>query len=303
MLVAKPRRTDLNQALGESAGLLTLAEEREAVVAGAWILGEERALVLGRMQHAGRVLGELRPPGWRVARRATTGTAVALDGGVLVSIGLPAIDSVFRDATTRTVINRNVRLVLAGLRSAAVPAAYFGREWIAWQRRPLAVFGLEMTPSGAVLLETFFTTRGSLALSREAMTDVERSVDRYAGKTPASLEEVVGGRDLVAFASAIVDGIVERVGVDPLEHQPTRGTIELEVDSLDSPLPPGATPLAPRQVPIGWLDVARTPGGVWVGGDVVAPSFALGLGAPPPDGAPMEGASWADVERAHDAAR
>jgi hypothetical protein len=303
MLVVSPRETALNQALCESAGLLAEAEAREALAAGAWVVPDAKVIVLGRMQHARRVLAGAQPAGWQVARRVTTGTAVALDGGLLVSVALPAIDSVFRDATVRTVLNRNVRLFLAGLRSAGVPAAYFGREWLAWQRRPLAVCGLEMTPSGALLLEAFFSMRGSLALPREVTTDVERSVERYAGKPPASLEEAAGGRGAGALASAILAGIVERAGLDPLDHQPIASSIDTDVVTLESPLPSGSKALPPRQVPIGWLDLALTPGGMWVGGDALAPSYALGLGAPPPDGAPMEGASWVDVQRARDTAR
>lgn len=308
-LVAAPRETDLLRALAESGALLGAAEEEEKVACGAWVSPADRSIVLGRLQHAGRVLTSLDPGGWTVARRASTGTAVALDGALVVSVALPAIDTVFRDATMRTVVNRNVRLLLAGLRSASVAAAYFGREWIAWQRRPLAVLGLEMTPSGAVLLEAFFTLRGSLALPRELTTDAERAVDRYPGKVTASLAEAVGERAPLDVARAIVDGIVERVGSETLDLKAIAGargseTAEVgRVTSLESPLPEGAHAAAPRHVPIGWLDLARTPAGMWVGGDVLAPSFALGLGAPPPDGAPMEGASWEDVERARDAAR
>jgi hypothetical protein len=308
-LVAAPRETALLDALAASADLLRAAEREEKVACGAWIAPAERVIVLGRMQHAGRVLTSLDLGDWSVARRATTGTAAAVDGALVVSVALPAIDTVFRDATMRTVVNRNVRLLLAGLRSASVAAAYFGREWIAWQRRPLAVLGLEMTPSGAVLLEALFTLRGSLVLPRELTTDAERAVDRYPGKMTASLGEAVGERAPLDAARAIVDGIAERVGGDTLElksiaEAPPSETAEVgRVTSLESPLPTGALSVAPRQVPIGWLDVARSPGGMWVGGDVLAPSFALGLGAPPPDGAPMEGASWDDVQRARDAAR
>jgi hypothetical protein len=124
-----------------------------------------------------------------------------------------------------------------------------------------------------------------------------------------SLTEAAGERSPLDVARAIVEGIVERVGGEPLELKssakaPPGETAEVgPVASLESPLPTGALSVAPRHVPIGWLDLARTPAGMWVGGDVLAPSFAIGVGRPPPDGAPMEGASWEDVQRARDAAR
>ncbi|NUO50294.1 MAG: hypothetical protein HOV80_15675 [Polyangiaceae bacterium] len=239
-------------------------------------------------------------------RRATTGTAVALDGGLLLSIALPSIDAVFRDATPRTVLNRNLRLFLAGLRHASVPVAYFGREHLSWQRRPIAVGGLEMEPSGALLVEVFFTARGDLAIPRELTTDVERSVDRYGGKATASLGEAAPTKTLLEIADLALEGIAERVGTDPLEVQ-TSGEVrpDVAVASEISPFPAGARALPPRAVPIGWLDVADTPAGIWVGGDVLAPSYVLGLGRSGPEhaisgGVPMEGASWEDVKRARD---
>ena len=271
-------------------------------VAGAWVIADGPAILLGRMQHAGRVLADVAPPGWAVLRRATTGPAVALDGGLLVSVALSSIDQVFRDTTHRTVLNRNLRLFLLGLRHAGLPAVYWGREWLAWQRRPIATCGLEMTPSGALLIEAFFTNRGSLAVPRDLLTDVERSIDRYGGKQPASLEDAASGGELVALGDKVLDGIVERVGLDPLEHQATAAALDMEVASPDSPMASPIVAHPPIAVPIGWLDVARTAAGMWVGGDVLAPSYTIGVGRPPPGGAPMEGATWADVSRAQDAA-
>ncbi len=306
MLVVAPRETSVVEALCESRALLGLAADREAPAAGAWLLAPGRSIVLGQMQHASRVLLSHRPQSWSVLRRATTGTAVALDGGLLLSVALPSIDAVFRDATPRTVLNRNLRLFLAGLRHASLPVAYFGREHLAWQRRPIAVCGMEMDPSGALLVEAFLTKRGDLAIPRELTTDVERSVDRFAGKTSAPLDEAAPAKTLSEIAELALEGIAERVGTEPLEHQLSvepRGDVMVMSDA--SPLPPGSRPRAPRAVPIGWLDIAETPAGIWIGGDVLAPSYVLGVGRPGPEhaisgGVPMEGASWADVERARD---
>jgi len=306
VLVVTPRETSLVEALCESRALLGVAADREAPAAGAWLFASGRSIVLGQMQHAGRILSEHQPKGWSVLRRATSGTAVALDGGLLLSIALPSIDAVFRDATPRTVLNRNLRLFLAGLRHASVPVAYFGREHLSWQRRPIAVCGLEMEPSGALLTEVFFTARGDLAIPRGLTTDVERSVDRYGGKATASLGEAAPTKTLLEIAELALEGIVERVGTDRLELQTTAArSAEVEVASAASPLPPRARALPPRAVPIGWLDRAETPAGIWVGGDVLAPSYLLGLGRFGPEhaisgGVPMEGASWEDVKRARD---
>ncbi len=302
MLIVRPRTSSFETALRSSAALLGGASARDTPAAGAWLLPDEPTIVLGALQVAGRVLTEVPTPGWSVLRRATTGTAVALRGGLLVSLALPAIDAVFRDATARTVLNRNLRLYLAGLAHAGVPCAYLGREWIAWRRRPLAVVGLEMSSSGALLLELFFSGREGLALPRELLTDEERSVDRQRGRAAASLGEALGSADLAGFARAVLEGMAERVDGDVTDVDIVPAELRTAVLDRESPLPRGATLLAPREIPIGWLDAARTPAGVWVGGDMLAPTVGLGL-LPQRVDLPMEGASWSDVQRSRDAAR
>jgi hypothetical protein len=117
-----------------------------------------------------------------------------------------------------------------------------------------------MDPSGALLVEAFLTKRGDLAIPRELTTDVERSVDRFAGKASAPLDEAAPAKTLSEIAELALEGIADRVGTEPLEHQlsvEARG--DVMVMSAESPLPPGSRPLAPRAVPIGWLDIAETP--------------------------------------------
>jgi len=66
MLVVRAAEADLATALLESAGLLATVEDREVPAAGAWVLPDGPTVLLGRMQHAGRVLADVAPPGWAV---------------------------------------------------------------------------------------------------------------------------------------------------------------------------------------------------------------------------------------------
>lgn len=267
---------------------------------GAWALEPGPTLVLGRMQHAGRVLASLPAPGqpWRVLRRASSGVHVALDGGLLISLAIPSVDALIRDATPRTTLNRNLRVLLAGFREAGIGCHYFGRDWLSYQRRPIALCGLEGSKSGALLLELFVSGRSSLSAPREMLTDTERSTDRFLGKQPISLAEVTE-RDPSEIAREILAGMVERVGGQAEPIARVEEELDVTVADLSSPIPTDMTTRPPVSVPIGWLDVAHGPAGAWVGGDVLAPTYALGWGGPISyDAVPMEGASIGDVVRA-----
>ncbi len=306
VLTFPPASLPVEQALDRSRAALVAVEGRELAVVQVTELEAGPVIVLGALQHAGRVAATAdtltKAP---FVRRTTSGTGFACDGGVLCSIALGAPAITFPDVSPRTVLNRCVRPLLAGFRALGIDLAYLGREWLARRRQAAAVLAFDMSPSGAVLIEAFLTARGSFAIPQELASAIEASCDRYRGRATLSLE------DLGAASSAVRDpfvaGVVERLGAvraDVVEP-PLPDRSAHRVVSQRDPIPEGLEILPPRSVPIGVLDVARSSGGgSWVGGDVLAPTFALGFEQPfRPDTLPMEGAVWADVTRARDAAR
>lgn len=305
--VIEPHALPLDRAIQQSAGLLAAASRDDASYCGAIVLSRGPAIVLGRMQHAGRVLsGLMEIP---VVRRATSGTAASIDGGLLLSLALPSADALFRDTALRTTLNRNVRPFLWGLAAAGVRASYFGREWIAWRHRPVALLGFDVASDGAVLIEAWMSARGNLALPREVTTDLEASTDRLRARVPVSLEQILGERDLHDVGREIMRGAVERLGAEPVPWIPVEPTCDLDVEvrDLDSPLPAGSSAHPPIAVPIGWIDAAVGPHGSWVGGDMLGPTHALGSNTERTltrglhRTLPIEGSQWEDIQRAHDA--
>lgn len=310
-LVLGPAAGSVGDAVARSAGLLALARAERAVVLTACALDPGPMVLLGALQRAGRVLdvGGARAAGVPVLRRSTTGTGFFLDGGLLISLAVPYLDAIFADTSPRTFLNRNVRPIMRGLEAVGLSCAYFGREWLAWrgaaeQRgRALAVLGFELEPDGAALFEAYLTERGSFVIPPEHATDLERSCDRYRGRPPVSVSEASQrGLDLEALLAAMV----ERVGLQPARLPADASALDArraaqEVTRSDDPLPPEAELFEPQPIPAGFLDRARVGAESWVGGDLLAPTFALGLSASWRDGAlPMEGAVWADVRRADD---
>ncbi|NUP07077.1 MAG: hypothetical protein HOW73_13565 [Polyangiaceae bacterium] len=290
-LVIPPAKGTLEEAITRSAGVLPLVRRERAIIVTACAIEDEKAIVLGRLQRAGRVLD------WpaviaekpRILRRPTTGTGFAIDGGALITLALPSIDAIFSDATPRTVLNRNVRPLLRGFEAAGVPVSYFGREWLACRPVPgttattavrgraIAVLGLEVDPDGVCLVEAYVTQRGSLALPRSLVTPLEASCDRYRGREPLSLDELrVPQLDLDRVVLETADRTGHITFTLRTEVPADESRKVMLVDGPASPLSDDATFLEPRTVPIGFLDVAVTDREAWVGGDLLGPTFALG---------------------------
>jgi len=302
-------------ALGLGAALL----ERAASQGTAWMAASVirgPAVLLGASQRAGRVvrLDACASSGTAVLRRATAGTAVYAGGRAIVwALALPHVAALAPDATPRTLLNRNVRGFLKGLSRAGAPAHYFGREWISVRHQPAAVLGFEATRDGAVLIEVIAGIDAPPALPEALATAEEREVDRWRGKAPAALGELLAGEP-VAVAGGVMRAVAQRAAAPAHEVE---GGAEEEggevapahaVRRRDDPMPEGFTAGPRRRVPIGWIDtgVDRAGGRVWVGGDVLAPRWALDViaaGATEVDEAPMEGASVADLVEGAIAAR
>ncbi len=308
---------------------LALAKTSEpAVVVGVTGIAQGEAIVLGALQHAGRVVPAAFDAGVKVVRRTTSGTGFRIDGGLLLTIALSSADAAFSDVSPRTLLNRCVRPFLAGLSRVGLDSTYLGREWIAYRRHALAVLGIDVTPAGSVLIEAWLNGSGSFLIPRELASPLEASCDRYRGKPTVSLDTIARDVSRELIARRFVEGAADRLGAvaQPIKEIPDLDPIETRVVDATSPLPEGARVAAPIEIPIGFMDVARTPGGSsWVGGDMLAPTFALGFdtestqwtestqshGVPKArseqptlvEQLPMEGAQWENVRRAREALR
>ncbi|MDI1448091.1 hypothetical protein [Polyangium sp. 6x1] len=296
------------EALALGPALVGRAEQSQAAHLGLSLV-DGTAVVLGAAQRAGRVLdlAACARRGIPILRRATTGTAAWLGGrGLVITLALPHVAALVTDATPRTLLNRNVRPLLGAFTRAGMLAHYFGREWITLRRRPAALLGFDVTASGAVLVEAFVGYDAAIALPREITTESEGEVDRFLGKEPASLAGLSTDAplDLDRFAHALLDALRTRttittpaIGADALDTRPF-APIERALD----PIPEGLILRPAARVPIGWIESAVEPEGArraWLGGDVLAPRWALARIAAHGDAGlpeiPLEGATMADL--------
>ena len=312
MLVVHPKDRSPEDALALSRVLLAHAEEQRSVVLAASVVSGP-TVILGAMQRAGRVV-DLRAcdeASVTVLRRTTTGTAAWLGAeGLVLALALPHVAAIEADATDRTLLNRNVRPFLRAFTRAGAMAHYFGREWISLKKRPAALLGFDVTRTGAVLIEVFVGLDQSIALPIEWTTIEERSVDRFLGKTPASLREVLPDVQGHRFAARLLEAIVSNSGssfdVDVATLE--RFRFERILEDRD-PLPVGFEPRTLERVPIGYLETAvfqdasslQIMPKKWLGGDVLAPRWLyadLAEGKTPPASVPMDGATRTDLMRA-----
>ncbi|WP_437487475.1 hypothetical protein WME75_06925 [Sorangium sp. So ce1014] len=307
-----PAHRSLADALALGPALLARARSAEAAPWIAASLVEGPAVVLGAVQRAARVvdLAACAARGAPVLRRSTTGTAAFLGGrGVLWTLALPHVAALAPDATARTLLNRNVRGFLKGFARAGAPAHYGGREWISLQHRPAAWLGVDATRDGAVLIEVFAGHDAPLAIPAELAAPDERAVDRWLGKAPAALSEVLPARvSLEALARAVVEAVALRAALPLIDggEAPELAAERFQpISAPDDPVPPGAGAPVLARVPIGWIEAAalgEAPARAWLGGDVLAARWLLedlGRGAAPasPDAGtlPLEGASLSDL--------
>jgi hypothetical protein len=257
------------------------------------------------MQRAGRVvhLEACADAGVTVLRRATTGTAAYFGGsGILWTLALPHVASLAPDATSRTLLNRNVRGFLKGLGRAGALAHYFGREWIAVQRRPAAILGFDVTRDGAVLLEVLAGVDTPIAIPAALATEDERAVDRWRGAESIALGDVVR-TDPRDVARTVMD-VVASSGPAPTEAVAFTDIARAPpVIRVHDPMPEGFTPRPGLRVPIGWIDAGYDEASrrAWIGGDVLAPVHvfaAIADGEEPEGGGPIEGATLDDLRAA-----
>lgn len=310
MQILEPSPRPLAEALALAAALLERASSGEAQIAASLLEGP--AVVLGALQRAGRVVdvAACATAGIPVIRRATTGTAAYVGRrAILWTLALPHVAALHPDATPRTLLNRNVRGFLQGLSRGGAPARYFGREWIAIEHRPAALLGFDALRDGRILIEVFTGLDAPIALPASLCADEERAVDRWRGKEPTAL----AARDPEAIALQVIEAVAARAGATLDRAEPPTDLILAPVitDPRD-PVPRGLALAELHRAPIGWIDAAAdvASGRLWLGGDALVASFAVrdlalavarGESFTPGD-APIDGASWSDLEAAARAA-
>lgn len=307
MHVVHPKHRSVANALALSRAVLAYAEELQSVVVSASVVSD-RAVILGAMQRAARVVDMHACVEGNVSvfRRTTTGTAAWMGGeGLVLALGLPHVAAIETDATDRTLLNRNVRPFLRAFTRAGAMAHYFGREWISLKKRPAALLGFDVTRTGGVLIEVIVGLDHSIGLPVELTTIEERAVERFQGKTPASLREVLPDAQAHELAERVLDAMASAVASSLEVDDATleRFRFERIVDSRD-PLPHGCEPRTLQRVPIGYIETAVFPDApvpkLWLGGDVLAPRWLyadLAEGKDPPVSVAIDGATMADLTR------
>ncbi|HKY34565.1 MAG TPA: hypothetical protein VJN18_01390 [Polyangiaceae bacterium] len=238
--------TDLDGALELGGRALTLAESsgRPLLVGAAF---EADALVLGALQRED-TLRQRSPARFDVpiARRLTTGTEAQLRGPTLYhALALPHVAALFPDASSRTLLNRNLRALLRGYTAAGVPLRYFGTEVLVLLGHPVALVGYDQSTSGAVLIEVL--------LGLETASVVRPALKR---EPPAALYGLLRGRpvprDLLERAQR---GVVERLGVashDVTSELPSVARVERDRDL-------GHGAVAPIEIPLGVVEASIEP--------------------------------------------
>jgi hypothetical protein len=308
MRVLGPRQASAVEALALGPALLSrAASEGVPWIAATVVRGP--AVLLGNGQRAGRVvrLDACTAAGTLILRRSTAGPAAyAGEQAIVWTLALPHVAALVPDATARTLLNRNVRGFLEGFRRAGAVAHYFGREWISVRHRPVALLGFEVTREGAVLIEVIAGVGAPVAIPETLATAEERAVDRWLGKTPAGLGELMKGEAL-EIAATVMRTVALRAALGVEIAAPVELVPAAPVTGDDDPMPGGFEVRPGTRVPIGWIDVSVAPstGEVWVGGDVLVPAHARGAVARGEEvgDVPVDGATLADLRGAARAAR
>lgn len=292
--------TDLDGALALGHRALAWTEAHGRVLLASATFTAD-ALVLGSLQRED-TLRQRSPARFdgRVLRRASTGTEAQLAGGVLYhALTLPRVDALFSDATSRTLLNRNLRAILRGYTAAGVPFRYFGTEVLALLGHPVALVGYDQLSSGAVLIEVL------VGLQKPCV--VRSALKREA---PAALFPLLRAEPPAhEFLQRVVRGIVDKLGM-------------ASVDVAAALPAPGVVPAVPAQhapasvvVPLGVVEAVLEPA-PRITGDLLVGRAALArfeaaaaqawrAGQAPDneilalfDGAPLDGARAPDLLQA-----
>ena len=250
--------TDLDGALVLGRQALALAEAGRNVLLSATF--EAEALVLGALQLESTLRG--RSPARfdvPIVRRSTTGTEAQLSGKVLYhALALPRVDSLFPDASPRTLLNRNLRAFLRGYTAASVPLRYFGTEVLSLLGHPVALVGYDQSAVGAVLIEVLIGLESPCVVRPALKREPPEALYRLLRSEPSS-------PDLLQRA---VHGIVTRLGATQV------ALAELPRPVANRPELGALTPQASVSIPLGVIEAVSLPA-VRVLGDMLVGSAVL----------------------------
>jgi len=202
------------QALATSAALyhrLGNIDSPPAWLYGARLAGD--AVVIGRNQRATDALDvdACAARGVDVVRRATGGPACVAGHGILYfALGLRH-GSVLMECPGDRVLNRNVRGFLGGLALTGARANYFGREWIAVDKRPAALLGWTRDAEGGVLVEAFLSVDRPYWLPDELSGYPTREEMTLSAMDPILMSDVWDEpRKITDIVRLIAEGHVDR---------------------------------------------------------------------------------------------
>lgn len=281
--------TDLDGALSLGPRALSYAETTGTAALASAVF-EAEALVLGKLQREETLRARSSACFDHVVRRATTGTEAQLHGTTLYhALALPRVDTLFPDATARTLLNRNLRAILRGYTAALVPLRYFGTEVLALLGHPVALVGYDQSDSGAVLIEVLVGLEQPCVVRPALKREAPSSLFGVMRRSPLP-------RELLHQA---VHGIVEKLAAEavPLELP--------QAVPLPASLPEAV--VSSVQIPLGVVEASATPS-TRISGDLLVSSAALrrvealvDAGSAPNDaltalqGVPLDGARPADL--------
>jgi hypothetical protein len=170
---------------------------------------ELASVVLGAYQHAphalrAEALDALALP---AVRRASGGAAVwGGQGIVYLALGLLEASTLMACPPGK-LLNRNLRGVLAGIRSLGVPAYYFGRDYVAFDKAPGVYAAWQLYGDGRVLLELFAALEVEITLPVELVGYPRTAEGPFRGRAPTTLHalgktDVTAARLITAIADA-----------------------------------------------------------------------------------------------------
>jgi hypothetical protein len=254
--------TDLNEALELGGRALAWTEANgRALLASASFTAE--ALVLGSLQREDtlRARSPARFEG-QVTRRYSTGTEAQLDGAVLYhALTLPRVNTLFSDASARTLLNRNLRALLRGYAAAGVPFRYFGTEVLAVLGHPVALVGYDQTASGAVLIEVLIGLESPCVVRPALKREPPAALYPLLRRSPPAHELLL----------TAVTGLVDRLGVTASEvaaSLPPAAARACQLPTANSPKPASVT------IPLGVVEAVLQPQ-PRITGDLLAGTAAL----------------------------
>jgi hypothetical protein len=233
--------------------------ERPVVLYGAPL--ELASVVLGAYQHAPHAL---RPEALDAlalpAVRRTSGGASVWGGQGIVYLALGLLESsTLMACPPGKLLNRNLRGVLAGIRSLGVPAYYFGRDYLSFDKAPGVYVAWHTGAGGRVLIELFAALAVEVNPPPELLGYPATAEGPFRGRQPTSLHALgKTGVTPQGLVGAIAEGLARS---HELRFEPLARTAEetaaadalaatLRVDPRDDG---GLTWSAPHEEAIGFV--------------------------------------------------